>query len=185
MAKPKFDFNDKQNLVRIEGWARDGLDDKQIAANIGYNETYFSELKGKIPKLSEALKKGRAPLDIIVESTLYRRAIGMKIKTQQAFKVKTVSYTDEGKRCEVESIEIVNLEQELPPDPTSMIFWLKNRKPEHWNKQPEKVDVTSNGESVLLVFSNTPLSEKDMDEIRKIQNGEKESNSTDTGVSEA
>ena len=46
MAKPKFDFKDEENLIRIESWARDGLNDKQIAENIGYNETYFSELKG-------------------------------------------------------------------------------------------------------------------------------------------
>lgn len=148
MAKVKFDFYDKQNMLRIEGWARDGLDDKQIAFNIGYNETYFSELKGRIAELSEALKKGRAPLDIIVESTLYRRATGMKVKTQQAFKVKEVTYTDDGKRCETERIEVVNLEQDLPPDPTSMIFWLKNRKPEQWNKQPEKLDVTTNGNDI-------------------------------------
>lgn len=54
MAKPKFDFDDEQNLIRIEGWARDGLDDKQIAANIGYSEAHFSVLKGKLPKLSKA-----------------------------------------------------------------------------------------------------------------------------------
>lgn len=58
MAKPKFDFDDEQNLIRIEGWARDGVDDKQIAANIGYSEAHFSVLKGKLPKLSKALKNG-------------------------------------------------------------------------------------------------------------------------------
>lgn len=62
MAKPKFDFDDEQNLIRIEGWARDGLDDKQIAANIGYSEAHFSVLKGKLPKLSKALKTGVRPL---------------------------------------------------------------------------------------------------------------------------
>lgn len=57
MAKPKFDFDDEQNLIRIEGWARDGLDDKQIAANIGYSEAHFSVLKGKLPKLSKAVER--------------------------------------------------------------------------------------------------------------------------------
>lgn len=148
MAKIKFDFTDKQNILRIEGWARDGLDDKQIAANIGYNETYFSELKGKIPELSEALKKGRAPLDVLVESTLYRKSIGMKIKVQQAIKVKDVYYDDQGRRCQTERVEIVDLDQEVPPDTTAGIFWLKNRKPEQWNRQPDKVDVTTNGKDI-------------------------------------
>nr|DAY52865.1 MAG TPA: terminase small subunit [Caudoviricetes sp.] len=140
MAKPKFDFNDPHNLIRIEGWARDGLDDKQIAANIGYNETYFSELKGKLPELSKALKSGRAPLELKVENTMYKKATGMTIKVQQAIKVKDVYYDEEGRRCEKERVEIVELEQEVPPDTTAGIFWLKNRKPEQWNKSSPKTD---------------------------------------------
>lgn len=140
MAKPKFDFKDPHNLIRIEGWARDGLDDKQIAANIGYNETYFSELKGKISELSKALKNGRAPLELKVENTLYTKATGMKVKVQQAIKVKDVYYDDEGRRCENERIEIVELEQEIPPDTTAGIFWLKNRKPEQWNRPAPRID---------------------------------------------
>ena len=140
MAKPKFDFKDKQNLIRIESWARDGLDDKQIAANIGYNETYFSELKGKIPELSEALNNGRAPIDFAIESKIYRKAMGTKIKVQQAIKVKDVYYDEEGRRCEKERVEIVELEQEIPSDTTAGIFWLKNRKPEQWNKPAPRID---------------------------------------------
>lgn len=147
-AKQKFDFKDKENLLRIQGWARDGLDDKQIAELTGYFPSYFSKLKYEIPELSDALKKGRAPLDIIVESTMYRRAIGMKIKVQQAFKVKEVYYDIEGRRCEKESVVVQDLDQDLPPDTTAMIFWLKNRKPDYWNKQPIRIDETTNGKDM-------------------------------------
>lgn len=140
MAKPKFDFDDEQNLIRIEGWARDGLDDKQIAANIGYSEAHFSVLKGKLPKLSKALKNGRAPIDFAIESKIYRKAMGMKVLVQQAIKVKDVYFDEEGRRCEKERVEIVELEQEVPPDTTAGIFWLKNRKPEQWNRSAPRVD---------------------------------------------
>lgn len=150
MAKPKFDFKDKQNLIRIESWARDGLDDKQIAANIGYNETYFSELKGQIPELSEALKNGRAPIDFAIESKIYRKAMGMKVTVQQAVKIKDVYFDEEGRRCEKERVEVVELEQEVPPDTTAGIFWLKNRKPGQWNRpaprSSEDDDIPSNVE---------------------------------------
>lgn len=129
MAKPKFDFDDEQNLIRIEGWARDGLDDKQIAANIGYSEAHFSVLKGKLPKLSKALKNGRAPIDFAIESKIYRKAMGMKVKVQQAIKVKDVFFDEEGRRCEKERVEIVELDQEVPPDTTAGIFWLKTVSP--------------------------------------------------------
>lgn len=140
MAKPKFDFKDAQNIIRIESWARDGLDDKQIAANIGYNETYFSELKGKISELSEALTRGRAPIDFAIESKIYRKAIGMRVKVQQAVKVKEVYFDEDGRRCEKERVEIVELEQEIPPDTGAGIFWLKNRKPEQWNRPAPRVE---------------------------------------------
>lgn len=181
-AEPKFDFNDKENLLRIEGWARDGLDDKNIAKNIGYNDTYFCELKKKHSELSKALKKGRAPLDIIVESTMYRKAVGMKIKRQQAIKLKRTIYED-GKRIDEEYVEKVELEEDLPPDTVAMIFWLKNRKPEHWRDRVNN-DITTNGKDVgtQLIFSPTPLSEKDMKEIMEIQNGT--TDSADTCISE-
>lgn len=137
MAKPKFDFDDEQNLIRIEGWARDGLDDKQIAANIGYSEAHFSVLKGK---LSKALKNGRAPIDFAIESKIYRKAMGMKVKVQQAIKVKDVFFDEEGRRCEKERVEIVELDQEVPPDTTAGIFWLKNRKPEQWNRPAPRAE---------------------------------------------
>lgn len=140
MAKPKFDFKDEENLIRIESWARDGLNDKQIAENIGYNETYFSELKGKITELSEAIKKGRTPVDFAIENKMYDKAFGLKIKTQQAIKLKDVYYDEEGRRCEKEGVEIVELEQEVPPDTTAGIFWLKNRKPEQWNRPAPRIE---------------------------------------------
>lgn len=140
MAKSKFDFDDEQNLIRIEGWARDGLDDKQIAANIGYSEAHFSVLKGKLPKLSKALKNGRAPIDFAIESKIYRKAMGMKVKVQQAIKVKDVFFDEEGRRCEKERVEIVELDQEVPPDTTAGIFWLKNRKPEQWNRPAPRAE---------------------------------------------
>lgn len=50
----------------------------------------------------------------------------------------------------------------------------------------QKMDVTTNGKDIgtQLVFSPTPLSEKDIQEIKDIQNGNKE-DSNDTGLSEA
>lgn len=138
--KSKFDFEDPENLVRIEGWARDGLDDKQIAAKIGYNESHFSTLKGKIAKLSNALKKGRAPLEYAVENNLYKKTTWTKIKTQQAIKLRDIYYDENGNRCQKERVEVVDLIQEVPPDTTASIFWLKNRKPEVWNKPAPRIE---------------------------------------------
>lgn len=39
-----------------------------------------------------------------------------------------------------ERVEIVELEQEVPPDTTAGIFWLKNRKPEQWNRPAPRIE---------------------------------------------
>ena len=172
--KTKFDFTDSQNLLRIEGWARDGLDDKDIAKNTGYNETYFCELKSKYPELADAIKKGRAPLEVIVESKLLRRALGMKIEVEQAFKCKRVWFDENGNRNEEEEIKTIILNQEIPPDTTAQIFWLKSKKPKIWNVQPIRIDATTNGNDIsnkeLVFLSAEALS---ADQIEKILGDEK------------
>ena len=91
-------------------------------------------------RLSKALKNGRAPIDFAIESKIYRKAMGMKVKVQQAIKVKDVFFDEEGRRCEKERVEIVELDQEVPPDTTAGIFWLKNRKPEQWNRPAPRAE---------------------------------------------
>ncbi|MFV0587470.1 hypothetical protein [Bacteroides reticulotermitis] len=140
-AKTKLDLSDKDILKRIKGWARDGLTDKDIAANLGYSATYFCALKGKNKDVAEAIKSGRAPVDIIVENMIFKKAVGMSIKTQQAVKLRDVIYNSEGNKSVIERVEIVTLTQEIPPDTTAGIFWLKNRKPDQWNKPtPKPID---------------------------------------------
>lgn len=139
--KAKYDFdNDTTTLAKIEELARDGAQDKDIAAYLGYNETHFCEIKGKYPKLTEALKKGRAPLDFNVENSLFRKATGYKQKVQKPIKVKEKYYDDQGRICERERIEVVEYEETIFPEVTAQIFWLKNRKPKMWNRQPVEED---------------------------------------------
>lgn len=58
-----------------------------------------------------------------------------------------------------------------------------------WGKAEAKtkMDITSNGKEVgtQIVFSPTPLTERDIQEIKEIQSGGNKENSTDTGLSEA
>ncbi len=142
--KAKYDFeNDKVVLAKIEELARDGAQDKDIAAYLGYNETHFCEIKGRYPKLTEALKKGRSPLDFNVENSLFKKCIGYKEKVQKPIKVKEKYYDDQGRMCERERVEVVEYEETVYPEVTAQIFWLKNRKPKMWNRQPVEEDANN------------------------------------------
>ena len=140
----KYNYTDHQFLLNIEGLARDGWDDKQICEKYHLNETYFCELKNKYPELNEALKRGRSPLDIHVENSLYKRAVGLKIITV----VRKFIIDENGN--ETEKVIVQETETQLPPDTGACMAWLKQRKPEKWNKQPIKIEQTNIDYSDLI-----------------------------------
>lgn len=68
-------LEDKNNLILLEGWARDGLTNEQIAHNIGIVESTFYEWQKTKSEFSEALKKGREIVDYQVENALLDKAL--------------------------------------------------------------------------------------------------------------
>lgn len=109
-----------------------GATDEDLATFFEVQKSTINNWKNDYPEFLDSIKKGKVQADAIIASSLYNRAKGAIINQQQAFKVKRVSYNDKGNRIETESIEIVDLQQEQPPDTTAAIFWLKNRNPNNW-----------------------------------------------------
>lgn len=70
------DWETPEALILIEGWARSGLTDEQIAANMGINRTTLYRWKKQNSDLCNALKKGKEVADFEVENALYEAAIG-------------------------------------------------------------------------------------------------------------
>ena len=68
------DWAQPQKLQVLEGWARAGLTDEQIARNIGIVRSTLSEWKKKRPSIAASLDTGKLAADTIVENALYRRA---------------------------------------------------------------------------------------------------------------
>lgn len=104
-----------EGLVVVEGWARAGLSDEQVAKNLGIATGTIYEWKNRFPEFAEALKKGKEVVDFEVENALFRSAVGYTV-------------TENGK------------ERYVPPNPTAIIFWLKNRKGDVWRDRRD-VDV--------------------------------------------
>lgn len=77
MARGKFEYwLTDDGLTLLEGWARDGLTDEQIAKNVGISRSTLAEWKKKFPDLSDALKKGKEVVDYEVENALLAKALG-------------------------------------------------------------------------------------------------------------
>lgn len=129
MAKGKYEqWITKEGLTLIEGWARDGLTNEQIARNIGINPDTLYQWMKKFPDISESLKKGKEVIDRQVENALLKAALGYTYEEQ--------AVTNKG--------HVVTLEKIAHPNTTALIFWLKNRKPKEWRDKQEHTieDVT-------------------------------------------
>ncbi|WP_406840826.1 helix-turn-helix domain-containing protein [Lactococcus lactis] len=155
----------EEGLIKLEGWARDGLSDKQIAEDkIGVSERTFTDWKKKFSSISSVLKKGKEVVDRQVENALLKRALGYET-TERTAKVvprdKDLVSTErrefenrykidnpEAELQEVkdaaikaipttERIVISEVDKEIPPDTIAALFWLKNRKPNEWRDKRE------------------------------------------------
>jgi len=125
----------EDKLILLEGWARDGLTQQQIAKNMGIGLTTLKEWKKKEPTISTTLKKGKEVVDFEVENALLKKALGYTITLHKQ------KVTKDG--------DVVDTEEEMhvPPDTTAQIFWLKNRKANKWRDKvvDDEIKVASNG----------------------------------------
>lgn len=185
--KSKYHTHVEPRLLEIEGWARNGLIDEQIARNLDVAVSTFNNYKKQFPELMESLKKGKEVVDIEVENALLKRALGYEYTEK---KYGTVPMSDEeyyakqqavvqrfkldNPEATIEEIRVVELgvskyksvlfeekTKEVVPDTTAQIFWLKNRKPDKWR---DKQDI----EHIGNMNVNNPFADLSTEELRKL-----------------
>ncbi len=128
MATGKYQkWLEPDGLLLLEAWARDGLTDEQIADKCDVAVSTLYEWKKRYSEISEALKKGKEPVDIEVENALLKRALGYRY-------TETTRELNPATQCLEVTKEVT---KEVTPDVTAQIFWLKNRKPEVWRDKSE------------------------------------------------
>lgn len=131
MAKGKYhEWLEPEGLLKIEGWARDGLTDEQIAHNMGIGYSTLQAWKNEYQDILDSLKRGKEVVDRMVENALLKRALGYSYKETTR---ELIVDKDTGE-AEIKITKIV--EKEVVPDTTAQIFWLKNRKPKDWKDKP-------------------------------------------------
>lgn len=166
MGKAKYkEYRTEEGLLKLEGWARDGLTDEQIADEIGIKRPTIYEWKKKYPDIADALKVGKEVVDRKVEKSLLKRAMGTTLKVTQYKMVKVDQVQLDGERMlwmhkyklshpeatdeqlieaklqamkevpEYQKMPMVETETEIAPDTSAAIFWLKNRMPDKYRDQ--------------------------------------------------
>ena len=125
MANGKYqEWLEPEGLLKVEGWARDGLTDEQIAHNMGISVATLYNWKNEHLEILEALKRGKEVVDREVENALLKRALG--------YEYEEVSEKFEGGVLTERKVT----KKQVVPDTTAQIFWLKNRKAKDWRDNP-------------------------------------------------
>ena len=133
-------------LDRITEWAQNGASQTEIADKLHLAASTFKAYlargdKGEEPyaDLSDCFRKAVEVPDDNVEAAMYKRACGYEYEERE---YKTVINKDTGEKEEICTKRTV---KQLPPDPTSAMFWLANRRPDRWRYRPEPVNDEDEG----------------------------------------
>lgn len=154
MPRTRASINDwltKENLLRIQGWARDGLTNDQIAKNMGITERTLYKWQRRDNQIRQVLNVGKDVADREVENALFKSALGYDYKEE--------TVTNDGR--------VVTVTKHQKANTTAQIFWLKNRKPTEWR---DKRDVAHEGE----INSSVNLSNISDEDLRKLAKYQKD-----------
>jgi len=135
MAKTKYDAETFPQLA--EGYAREGLNDEQIAAKLGISAATLYEYRRHHPQFLEALTRGKAPVDFSTENALLKRALGYRYD----------EVTQEYINGVLTTTKVVT--KEVPGDVAAQKLWLSNRRPDRWR---DKQDIQHSGQLVNIPY---------------------------------
>lgn len=118
-------------LAEIQQWFQEGMNAEDIIVKLGIGKTTWYEYIDKYPMLAELVKWSRSVTISRVENSLLKAALGYDFE-----EIKTIVEEDRNgkKRTRIEKVK-----RHQPPNPTAMIFYLKNRAPNEWNDRRELV----------------------------------------------
>ena len=164
MAKGKYEYwLTDEGLALLAAWARDGLTDEQIAKNLGVSRSTLAEWKKKYSDISDTLKKGKEIVDIQVENSLLKRALGYRYTETTRESI----LNHETGKYELKVTKEVT--KEVIADTTAQIFWLKNRKPESWRDKPIQAGGTGEENNLLDAIAESITEDIETDDLPEVQ----------------
>ena len=149
-----------------QDYARQGLNDDQIAKKLGIARCTYYEYQKKYPDFSDAIKKGKSPVDVKVENAFLKRALGFEyeeVHTEYRLKDKK-----KGEKPKAIPVIIKKIKKFFPPDVAAGFIWMKNRRSHLWK---DKHELEIPGVMKIQIVSKVPRSKE-----KKKQNANRKNN---------
>ena len=116
-----------------------GATDEDLAAFFGISQTRLAAWKQSHDEFRDAVRQNRDAADGQVERSLFERANGYRHPEDKVF-------SNGGKPV------VVPTTKHYPPDPASIMFWLKNRQPAKWRDKIDHEVSGRGGRSITVEF---------------------------------
>lgn len=120
---------EKDNMILIAGWLRDGLTIEQICDNLGVSHNTWYKAIDMSEEFEQLSLRTKEIVDREIEAAMYKRAMGYEYD----------EVTEEYEAGFLVKKKVVH--KQVPPDTGAQVFWLKNRKAAQW-KDRREVDNT-------------------------------------------
>ena len=146
---------DEDTLILIEGLARDGYTNQDIALRLGIDPSALYNAKRTRPEINAAINRGKQIVDYKVENALLKSALGYKTK-----ETKVTTIMRYGKVVEEQT---ETLEKEVAPNSISCQVWLYNRCPDKWKRNRDKV-LEDEEEATIQVTVKRATDESELNE---------------------
>ena len=136
----KYETNIKPNLDMISKWVKNGATQKTVAKKLKVSESTFIQYlnrgrdgEEKYKGLYELFEKAKEEPDDAVENALFKRACGYTW---------TEVIVEERRDSEGKLIDTKTKTRtvEVPPDPTTAMFWLTNRRRDKWKYRKNEAE---------------------------------------------
>lgn len=115
-----------------------GATDEELAEFLGISKQTLYNWQRAHPEFLDSVNEGKELADANVAYMAHKRATGYSWQEEVPIKLKDITYDDKGKKIrEVETVQITLVTKHVPPDPTTIQFWLKNRKHLNWRDRRE------------------------------------------------
>ena len=120
------DWETEDSLLLLRGWKRDGLEDKQIAKQIGIAAETLCRWKARSESIRQALNKTKDIVNRELEESMFKRASGFYVDEW----VEEYRYDEQGNETVVYKKKTRRF---IPPSETMQIFLAKHQIRGKWN----------------------------------------------------
>ena len=141
--KSKYETHVQPYLDRIKIWVAKGATCQEVADKLHISRDSLIQYKKRYSDLYKALTAPQGDVDDKVEAALFNRCVGYEY--EEITKWQTIGPGGQLIWLEKRS------KKHLPPDPSSIQFWLRNRRPKEWNK-PIAVEAEESSDTGVVML---------------------------------